>query len=40
MRDILFKYELNPTTWAYLSALLTIGITSSSVAFGASATWT
>ena len=26
MRDILFEYELNPTTWAYLSALLTIGI--------------
>jgi hypothetical protein len=26
MRDILFQYELNPTTWAYLSALLTIGI--------------
>lgn len=26
MKDILFRYELNPTTWAYLSALLTIGI--------------
>ncbi|MGQ9576464.1 MAG: hypothetical protein ACUVUC_14220 [Thermoguttaceae bacterium] len=26
MRDILFEYEINPTTWAYLSALLTIGI--------------
>jgi len=26
MQDILFEYELNPTTWAYLSALLTIGI--------------
>ena len=26
MGDILFEYELNPTTWAYLSALLTIGI--------------
>ncbi len=25
MRDILFEYELSPTTWAYLSALLTIG---------------
>ena len=24
--EIAFKYELNPTTWAYLSALLTIGI--------------
>lgn len=26
MQDILFEYELNPTTWAYISALLTIGI--------------
>jgi len=26
MQDILFEYELNPTTWAYLSALLAIGI--------------
>lgn len=26
MQDILFEYELNPTTWAYLSALLTVGI--------------
>jgi len=26
MRDILFDYELNATTWAYLSALMTIGI--------------
>jgi len=26
MRDILFQYELSPTTWAYLSALLTLGI--------------
>ena len=26
MQEILFKYELNPITWAYLSALLTIGI--------------
>lgn len=26
MHDILFEYELNPTTWAYLAALLTIGI--------------
>jgi len=26
MQDILFEYNLNPTTWAYLSALLTIGI--------------
>ncbi len=26
MHDILFQYELNPTTWAYLSALLTLGI--------------
>jgi hypothetical protein len=26
MKDILFDYKLNPTTWAYLSALLTIGI--------------
>ena len=26
MQEILFEYELKPTTWAYLSALLTIGI--------------
>jgi len=26
MRDILFEYELNPTTWAYVSSLLIIGI--------------
>jgi hypothetical protein len=26
MNEILFDYKLNPTTWAYLSALLTIGI--------------
>ena len=26
MRDILFRYDMNPTTWAYLSSLLTIGI--------------
>jgi hypothetical protein len=26
MRDILFEYELNPTTWVYISSLLTIGI--------------
>jgi len=26
MREILFEYELNPTTWAYLSSLLIIGI--------------
>lgn len=25
MRDILFEYELTPTTWAYLSALLIVG---------------
>jgi len=26
MQDILFQFELNPTTWAYISTLLTIGI--------------
>ena len=26
MQDILFDYEIKPTTWAYLSGLLTIGI--------------
>lgn len=26
MRDILFDYEMNPTTWIYLSSLMTIGI--------------
>ncbi|MEE8451167.1 MAG: hypothetical protein V3R99_04600 [Thermoguttaceae bacterium] len=26
MQEILFKYEVNPTTWAYLSALLVVGI--------------
>jgi hypothetical protein len=26
MRGILFQYELNPTTWVYLSSLMTIGI--------------
>jgi len=26
MREILFEYELNPTTWVYLSSLLIIGI--------------
>jgi hypothetical protein len=26
MQDILFDYRINPTTWAYLSSLLTIGI--------------
>lgn len=26
MRGILFQYELNPTTWVYLSSLITIGI--------------
>ncbi len=26
MRGILFQYELNPTTWVYISSLLTIGI--------------
>jgi len=26
MQEILFEYELNPTTWVYLSSLLTIGI--------------
>ena len=26
MQEILFKYELNPTTWAYLSSLMVIGI--------------
>jgi len=26
MRDVLFEYELNPTTWVYLSSLLVIGI--------------
>ncbi len=26
MQEILFQYELKPTTWAYLSALLTLGI--------------
>lgn len=26
MREILFEYELNPTTWVYLSSLITIGI--------------
>lgn len=26
MQDILFEYQLNPTTWAYLAALLAIGI--------------
>ncbi len=26
MQGILFEYSLNPTTWAYLSALLTLGI--------------
>lgn len=26
MQRILFEYSLNPTTWAYLSALLTLGI--------------
>ena len=26
MQEILFKYEISPTTWAYLSALMVIGI--------------
>lgn len=26
MQDVLFDYRLNPTTWAYLSSLMTIGI--------------
>ena len=26
MQEILSEYQLNPTTWAYLSALLTVGI--------------
>ncbi len=26
MRDILFEYELNTTTWVYLSSLMTLGI--------------
>lgn len=26
MRDVLFEYDLNPTTWVYLSSLLLIGI--------------
>jgi hypothetical protein len=26
MREILFEYELNPTTWVYLSSLIIIGI--------------
>jgi hypothetical protein len=26
MKGILFEYELNPTTWVYLSSLMTIGI--------------
>ena len=26
MRDILFEYEMNPTTWVYLSSLLIVGI--------------
>lgn len=26
MREILFEYELNPTTWVYLSSLMIIGI--------------
>ena len=26
MKGILFQYELNPTTWVYLSSLMTIGI--------------
>jgi hypothetical protein len=26
MQEILFEYELNPTTWVYLSSLMTIGI--------------
>lgn len=26
MREILFEYELNPTTWVYISSLMTVGI--------------
>jgi len=26
MQEILFEYELNPTTWVYLSSLLTVGV--------------
>lgn len=26
MRDILIEYELNPTTWVYISSLMTLGI--------------
>ncbi|HPP54893.1 MAG TPA: hypothetical protein PK777_18195, partial [Thermoguttaceae bacterium] len=26
MRDILVEYELNPTTWVYISSLMTLGI--------------
>ena len=26
MQEILFDYKLNPTTWAYISALMMIGI--------------
>ncbi len=26
MREILFEYELNPTTWVYISSLMSIGI--------------
>jgi uncharacterized membrane protein YphA (DoxX/SURF4 family) len=26
MQEILFQYKLNPTTWAYLSALMMIGM--------------
>jgi len=26
MQEVLFDYELNPTTWAYLSSLMTVGL--------------
>lgn len=26
MQEILFEYKLNPTTWAYISALMMVGI--------------
>ena len=26
MHEILYEYEMNPTTWAYLSSLLILGI--------------
>ena len=39
MQEILYEYQMNPTTWVYLSSLITIAVFSSFAAFGACETW-